>query len=415
MDAPEDPALRESVLAVAHWLRSDIDAAAARIVARIGDACAEDGAIGTDVPLGEQMANFLRIAHTVLDALIEARPFKSGELDAIRKIGARHAQQGLSTRAVQRSVGIARDLGWEFAFACTERLPVSTRSRALARLARHTFHLSDEVLGALMKGHAQGRNQERTSFFAQLLAGDPQTAHALSLLAPAFGIDLERPQGLFVVASTQGDCHAACKMARRVVDELGGCDVLKETSAKPHAGVVVEADDAEQWADQLRRAGEMLARSPTVAIAAGPLVGAEAIRRAYDDALAVLPITLCMERDGTIVTARELRLHRLLVGLDRQLEERFVDETVGPLLQLPGAVRDRLVRTLRALDMSGGRLVVAAKALGVSEQTVRNRLATVRSLVDPDVRPDELAVALRLVDVLGKPGAGSHAEGHRAH
>jgi len=402
-DAPEDPALREGVVTVARCLHDQVDTIATRIAAGIRDALEREGFDAAQIPLDDHKASVLSAERAVMGFWLEGRSLTPDEVDAVRQLGVRRARQGLSLKSLQVMVAVARDIGWEYFLACAECLSVEVRRPVLARMSLDLFRISDEFISAITRGHAQVRQQERTSFFAQLLAADLETAQTLSALAPAFGIDLDKPHGLFVMASAQAAFYDVCKVARSLADELGGCDVLAEASATAYATVVVEADGAEHWAHQQRRAAQMLAASPTIAIAAGPVLGAIEIRRAHADALAVVPVTFSMDRNGTVVPARELRLHRLFVDLDRQLEERFIDETVGPLLKLPGDVRDRLLRTLRALDMSGGRLVAAAKALGVSEQTVRNRLATVRSLVDPDVRPDELAVALCLVDVLGKP------------
>jgi len=400
----DSDALRESVAAVAECLNRDLLSVVDDVVAGIRGALANDGAHATDIPLEEHRASALAAAERVVGIWLEGGSFTVDDIgEEVRRMGARRARQGLSLGTLQLSAAVARDILWAHTVACAEHLPVDIRGPVVAQLARDVFRLGDEVIAAIDRGHAQGRSQESSSFFAQLLTAEVDNAHALSLQAPALGIDLDQPRGLLVLVMSNEALSDVARVANRLANELVGCDFRIEAGVHPHAGVVVETGDEQRWADQRRRAAELLAGSPAVAVAAGPVRGVSAMRGAYADTLAVAPVTLAMERQGSVVTIRELRLHRLLVDVDRELQERFVEETVGSLLKLPGDVRDRLVSTLRALDISGGRLVTAAKALGVSEQTVRNRLATIRSVVDPDVRPDELAVALCLVDVLGAP------------
>ena len=239
VDAPE-AALRDSVVVVARRLDHDAESMATRIVASIRDELRKEGLDEDETPVEDQRTSVLSVTRAVIGLWLDGRALAFDEIgDAVRKLGLQRAREGQSLESLHLSAAVARDILWERTVEIADHLPVDARGPVLARLGRELFHLSDEVIRALIKGHAQSRNQAHSRYFAQILAADEQVAHSLSVLAPEYGVDLESPRGVFVVATARGTFNEVRKVATRIADELGGCDVLVEDAPIPHAGVIV--------------------------------------------------------------------------------------------------------------------------------------------------------------------------------
>ncbi len=130
--------------------------------------------------------------------------------------------------------------------------------------------------------------------------------------------------------------------------------------------------------------------------------GPEGLRRSYAQAMQVLDLLgpVIFGRDhgreaGRVVRYSQVALDLLLMS-DMAMAESFVMKTLGELAA-DTADASRLCDTVEA-SLRLGSHVAAAEALGVHEQTVRNRLAKAESLIGARVRArrTELEVALRI-------------------
>ena len=91
----------------------------------------------------------------------------------------------------------------------------------------------------------------------------------------------------------------------------------------------------------------------------------------------------------------ELGTYQLLLRLAEGPElSRFVDSELRPLLERDGALRPKLVPTLRAYLKHAGRKADAARELGVQRRTLYQRIARVEALLGRDV--DDQATRTRL-------------------
>lgn len=163
-----------------------------------------------------------------------------------------------------------------------------------------------------------------------------------------------------------------------VVDELVGAAAERELGRRAGAEVVAGAS-AQALPDTLTAAiGDAAVAAEFAARAAGT-------RRVHHFA--------------------ELGTYQLLLRLaDGPELARFVDAELRPLLEQDSAGRARLVPTLRAYLLHGGRKAGAARELGIQRRTLYQRLARVESLLardlDDQATRTRLTLALQGLDLL---------------
>ncbi|NIC41293.1 PucR family transcriptional regulator [Aquabacterium sp. A08] len=82
----------------------------------------------------------------------------------------------------------------------------------------------------------------------------------------------------------------------------------------------------------------------------------------------------------------ELGVLELLVAIrDRNLLDRFLRSTLGPLLSHETGMAPVLIQTLEAWMQANGNLVAAAQRLGVHRNTLNNRMQQIQSLIGLDL------------------------------
>jgi DNA-binding CsgD family transcriptional regulator len=194
--------------------------------------------------------------------------------------------------------------------------------------------------------------------------------------------------------------HTAVVATGPIREPLG-----KLVNARPGARMAVDADDDLCWSwfadlgpeevtEALRRSGSFGAAG-----VGGPASGAEGFRLAHQQAALARQVAAVSQH--TVAGYWEAGV--TAIGLASRAESRvLVLEQLGDLhLDTP---RNReLRRTLEAYAESGHRVRSTATALGVSERTVSNRLATANRVLPATTKPLslELALALRLRATLG--------------
>jgi DNA-binding PucR family transcriptional regulator len=135
------------------------------------------------------------------------------------------------------------------------------------------------------------------------------------------------------------------------------------------------------------------------AAALGPAVTATDAHRSLHWAR----LALGLVRRGGLPDERPTRVDRhlgeLILLQDAGLAAELISRRLTPLLELPGAERDRLLETLEAWLAHQRHTPAIAEALHVHPQTVRYRLSRLRELFGPGLdSPDgrfELELALR--------------------
>jgi sugar diacid utilization regulator len=358
------------------WLASVADAAAAEA--------------GTPVEL---LGEYLTI---LADAAVSGRRPQKRELEAVRELGRRAAEQGVSA-------GHAVDLYLSAAWRLWRELPVVVRSRDREKVraaAEAVLRVIDDAVEVLVDGHQLARRdlvrQEealRREVIDDLLRGDADVSRMVERAEP-FGLDLGRAHQVALAAPVGSAAEvdrAAIVLERVVVDRFGDRDVLVATK-DGRVVVLVPGELSEAGTSppntpqvevlmqaELRR----VAKGRPWRVAAGrPHPGAYGIARSYEEAREALMLAQRLHLDAEVVHARDLLVYRVL-GRDQAAIADLVQSVLAPLTRSRGGA-EPLLQTLQTYFDTGGVATESARRLHMSVRTVTYRLAKVKALTGHD-------------------------------
>jgi sugar diacid utilization regulator len=373
------------------WLAAVADAAAA--------------AAGTPVEL---LGQYLTI---LADAAVSGRRPQKRELEAVRELGRRAAEQGVSA-------GQAVDLYLSAAWRLWRELPmvVRTRDRHKVRAAAEAvLRVIDDAVEVLVDGHQLARREMvrreealRREVIDDLLRGDADVSRMVERAEP-FGLDLGRAHQVALAAPVGSAAlldRAAIVVERVIVDRFGDREVLVATKDgrvmvlvpgepsatssprnRPDVEAVLQAE--------LRRLG----KRPQWRVAAGRShLGAYGIARSYEEAREALSLAERLRLDTDAVHGRDLLVYRV-IGRDQAAIADLVQSVLTPLTQARGGA-EPLLQTLQAYFATGEVATETARRLHLSVRTVTYRLAKVKALTGFDATDPAQRFALH-VAVLG--------------
>lgn len=367
--------------------RSTKPGAAGSWLAAVADAAAADARAPVEL-LGEYL--------TVLaDAAVSGRRPQKRELEAVRDLGRRAAEQGVGA-------GQAVDLYLSAAWRLWRELPlvVRTRDRDKVRAAAEAvLRVIDDAVEVLVDGHQTARRQMirheealRREFIDDLLRGDADVARMVERAEP-FGLDLGRDHQVALAAPGDGIAEvdrAAVVLERAVVDQFGDRDVLVATkdgrlvvlvpggSPEVRPGVPPK-DVARVMQAGLNRHG----KGARWRVAAGrPYPGAYGIARSYEEARETLMLAQRLHLDTDAMHASDLLVYRVLVR-DQAAIADLVHAVLDPLTQARGGAKP-LLHTLQTYFATGEVATETARRLHMSVRTVTYRLAKVKALTGHD-------------------------------
>ena len=373
------------------WLAAVADAAAA--------------AAGTPVEL---LGQYLTI---LADAAVSGRRPQKRELEAVRELGRRAAEQGVSA-------GQAVDLYLSAAWRLWRELPmvVRTRDRHKVRAAAEAvLRVIDDAVEVLVDGHQLARRDMvrreealRREVIDDLLRGDADVSRMVERAEP-FGLDLGRAHQVALAAPVGSAAlldRAAIVVERVIVDRFGDRDVLVATKdgrlvvlvpgepsatssprGRPDVEAVMQAE--------LRRLGK---RSQWRVAAGRPHLGAYGIARSYEEAREALTLAERLRLDTDAVHGRDLLVYRV-IGRDQAAIADLVHSVLTPLTQARGGA-EPLLQTLQAYFATGEVATETARRLHLSVRTITYRLAKVKALTGHDATDPAQRFALH-VAVLG--------------
>jgi sugar diacid utilization regulator len=361
---------------------------------------------GTPVELLGEYLTFLA------DAAVSGRRPQKRELEAVRDLGRRAAEQGVGA-------GQAVDLYLSAAWRLWREIPMVVRSRDRHKVraaADAVLRVIDDAVEVLVEGHQGARRQMirqeealRREFIDDLLRGDADVARMVERAEP-FGLDLTRAHQVALAAPLGSAAvldRAAVVVERVIVDRFGDREVLVATKDGRLVVLVPGELPAMSSASRGRRNVQTLVQAelrrlgkdPRWRVAAGrPHLGAYGIARSYEEAREALTLAERLHLDADAVPGRDLLVYRV-IGRDQAALADLVQSVLTPLTQARGGA-EPLLQTLETYFATGEVATETARRLHMSVRTVTYRLAKVKTLTGHDTADPAQRFALH-VAVLG--------------
>jgi GGDEF-like domain len=299
---------------------------------RVGTAAA--AASGTPVGL---LGEFLPM---LAEAAIHGRRPEVHELDAVRELGRRAAEQGVGAG---RTVELYLSAAWRL----WRELPMVVRSRDREKVraaAEAVLRVLDDAVAALVESHQSARREMiryedslRREFVDDLLRGDADISRMVERAVP-FGLDLGRPHHVALAARTDASAdidRTATLLERVIVDQFGDRDVLVATKdgrlvvLVPGATPMASSGPAVDVGRVLRKELGRVKAGVRWRVAAGrAFPGAYGIARSYEEAREALTLADRLNLDADVVDARDVLVYRVL-GRDQAAIVDLVRDVLG--------------------------------------------------------------------------------------
>ena len=188
---------------------------------------ARTAAADADAPI-ELLGEYLNI---LADAALSGRRPKKRELESVRRLGRRAAEQGVDANQ-------AVDLYLSAAWRLWQEIPMIVRSRDREKVraaAEAVLRVISDAVEVLVEGHQAARRQmirqeesARREFVDDLLRGDTDVSRLVERAEP-FGLDLGRSHQLLLAAPVRSPASldkAVVVIERAIVERFGDRDVL---------------------------------------------------------------------------------------------------------------------------------------------------------------------------------------------
>jgi sugar diacid utilization regulator len=354
---------------------------------------ARSAATATATPV-ELLGEFLPM---LAQAAIDGRRPRPHQLEAVRDLGRRAAEQGVGAG---QTVELYLSATWRL----WRKLPIVVRSHDSEKVraaAEAVLRVLDDAVGALAESHQAARRDMirheeslRREFVDDLLRGDADVSRLVERAVP-FGVDLGAPHHVALAARPDDAAdvdRAATFLERRIVDRFGDRDVLVATKDDRIVVLVPGTAVGGPAVDVGRVVRTELARFEADhhwRVAAGrAFPGAYGVARSYEEAREALQLADRLDLDTDVVTGRDVLVYRVL-SRDQAAIVDLVRDVLGPLVHVRGGP-DVLLDTLHGYFSAGDVATEAARRLHVSVRTVTYRLAKVAELTGYNAaRPDQ--------------------------
>lgn len=243
---------------------------------------------------------------------------------------------------------------------------------------------------------AETEQRVRGEVLGDLLSGAQGDGERLRARARFLDLDIDRPH-VVVVATMPGERSSALNAAASVARDLGGI-------AGEHRGrlvlLVTEGNADEAALLVCKRLGARVEDIVTAA-GSGPAAGPRGLAEAFREAERCLRVLLALGRVGSGASPASLGLYATLLGqAGRDDVDRFLERTLGPLVDYDARRGTDLVASLEGYFAESRNVTRAAEALHVHVNTLYQRLDRIGSLIGDRLQdPDEvleLQLALRL-------------------
>lgn len=278
-------------------------------------------------------------------------------------------------------------------------LPIGAAAVALVLVSEHALAEADQ--------------RSRTDLVSALLAPDVDPASTRRRARTA-GLDVDRMSTVVVVDPSAGHHEDARRSAGLVAAAVEGwtADHLD------HAVVLVPRLDVDEVVARIR---SLPGRSAACTIGAAPSSGGVAgVRQAHSDARNTAALLRSLGRSNACAAASDLAMYRSLFNqAGREEVQRFVEDTVGPLLSHDVRHSKDLAATLLTYLQQARHHGRTCTQLNIHANTLYQRLVRITELLgegwrEPD-RALELQMALRMDQLIRQVGPVSAARGSGGH
>ncbi|MEA2508466.1 MAG: hypothetical protein QOG21_548 [Actinomycetota bacterium] len=333
--------------------------------------------------------------------LSQGRDVRRDELEAIERVGARRAEAGIPLDDVLHAYRTVTRVCWD-ALAEECRGFSGDALEATIELAQSTLRYTDVISTAVAEAYARAqraivREQEgaRREFLADVLYGTEAAPEDILRRAHTFGYDLSLSYiallGMGPVGETMKEA-AIASAAANVLPQAGADAIVLQRAEQTVA--LVPADPAIDPSTVPEKLVGELGDGWRFGMG-GPALGLEGIRRAYLEAREALEIGLGLGLPGPVYYFDDLLLYHFL-RTEPALVDRFIEETLGPLIAYDERRRGELVKTMDAYFECDTSVKLAGQRLFAHPHTVTYRLKQIERLTSWSLRDPEDKLRLQL-------------------
>ncbi len=341
----------------------------------------------------------------------EARPATSEELRRVAQLGILQARSSQSVEPILNAYRIAARVAWEAILRAWRGHPEAT-PEAIMLTANYVFAALDQVAAEVTKTYLHAREQHmqrgtraRARLFHALISDNFDSELELQKQALALNMPIA-PTGYvaavcnLIIANHEGEqggeglaeVAASLPMPRGAICHATDPTTLVILWPAESAADVEGARDLVMRLQEeaVKRSGA--ARARVRAGIGGYHAGLRGISGSYLEAQQALEVGRKLRPEGVVQQHDEV-IPQLVLAQNPRLAERFVQHSLGPLLDAKTRNREQLLGTLQAY-LASGSVKDAATALNLHRHTVLYRLDKLRELLGGDL--DTPASRLRL-------------------
>ena len=368
-------------------LLADVDGIARRMTRRIiADSNLGDPRFRSHRYLRTVTAACRDAVRTLIRLLADGRGLRAGDLERLGSMGAQQAELGVPLEVVFGAYRVAAKVVWQDLVgepALLSELPAPTVVAITGGVLEYLDEISAAVGSAYLATRERlmrQRDRDRDRILQRVIAGD--VSPDVRRLAAAVHLDLAPPYRVLA-------CSVPSAAAERQLDALwrGAGALLSSDTPGTWIALVPPDRDIERLCDGVADASFGL--GPTA-------VTLEEVAAAALQAQRALEVGNRLSPERRRHSDAEVGVFAALAS-DEPAMERFVERTLGRVLELRGNRRAELLATIAAV-VSTSSLGDAAEALDVHRHTVVYRLGRLRELgvdLDQPTSRHELWLALR--------------------
>ena len=359
--------------------------------------------------LGEEFRNDVSQAmrenvEILAQILSQGREILPAELIEIERVGARRAESGIPLEDVLHAYRTVSRACWAvLSEECRAYGKDDGALEAAIELAEAVLRYTDQISTAVADAYARAqraivREQEgaRREFLSDLLFG-PDTTSPEDLLqrAHTFGYDLSLSYTALVGCGPKTDERKEMTVASAASATLAHGDSEPIVLQKgEHTIALIPIDPAVDTVAMPEKLVAELDGEWSFGMG-GPEPGLKGIRRAYLEAREALEIGEALELGGPVYRFNDLLLYHFL-RVEPALMDRFISQTLGPLIEYDARRKGELIKTIEAYFSVDGSVKMAGEALFAHPHTVTYRLKQVESLTGWSLRNAEDKLRLQL-------------------